>query len=63
MVAEEVFVTFYNFNPIWVKRASIRAKKVILRYFIKLSGAGARAERNNFGSVTVVFLGLPDHAK
>ncbi len=28
MVAKEVFVNFYNFNPIWVQHASIHVKKV-----------------------------------
>jgi hypothetical protein len=48
MVAEEVCVNCYHFNPIRVKHASIhvkststQVKRKFSRYLIKLSGAGA----------------------
>ena len=30
MVAKEVFVKYYNFNPIWVQHASIHVKNVLV---------------------------------
>ncbi len=27
MIAKEVFVNYYNLNPIWVQHASVHAKK------------------------------------
>jgi hypothetical protein len=59
MVAEEVFVNCYNFNPIRVKHAPIQVKIVLtLRlkrkfsmYLIKQSGAGAGAAIRICGSV------------
>jgi hypothetical protein len=47
MVAEEVSVYCYNFNPIRVKHASIQVKSTGTpsqkRFPIRLSGAGAEA--------------------
>jgi hypothetical protein len=30
MVAKEVYVNYYNFNPIWIQHASIQVKKVLV---------------------------------
>jgi hypothetical protein len=69
MVAEEVFVNYYNFNPIWVHNASIYVKKswysknviVKIPYIVKFIRGWSRswsrsrnsAERTIFGSATV----------
>jgi hypothetical protein len=37
-VAEEVFVNFYNFNPIREKHTSIQVKKIIFKVFIQNIG-------------------------
>jgi hypothetical protein len=51
MGAKEVFVNYYNFNPIWVQHASIHVKKywdssqkVNLYYSEPGDGAGCRSQ-------------------
>jgi hypothetical protein len=63
MVAEEVFVNCYNFNPIWVQHASsTQVQKVIFKESskiirsrsrntdLRLRGSKAGAERNIFSA-------------
>jgi hypothetical protein len=58
-VAKEALVNNYNFNPIWIQHTSIHVKKSTGTQVKKgncqgIFGAGVGAERNHFGTATLV---------